>query len=126
MKTSKVKIAKREFSLAFTLDAMCRLQDTIENFDLGKLSDYVKTPNGLLDMLTILAEQGEMLEGRVLDVDRKWFGSHIPPAPNRIATIQMAILDAFTYGLTMETDDEEEGEVDVVLQQLKKNEAKDA
>ena len=126
MKTSKVKIAKREFSLAFTLDAMCRLQDTIENFDLGKLSDYVKTPNGLLDMLTILAEQGEMLEGRVLDVDRKWFGNHIPPAPNRIATIQMAILDAFTYGLTMETDDEEEGEMDVVLQQLKKNEAKDA
>ena len=120
MKLTKIKVGGREFSLAFTLDAMCELQDTIKDFNLGNLSDYVKTPGGMLDLLTALARQGEILEGRVPDFDRHWFGSRISPAPARIAAIQMKILDALAQGMKMDMESEDDEEVDVVLEDLKK------
>lgn len=122
MKTTPLKIGKRTFALAFDLNAMEAMQNTIPDFDLGKLSDYVRSPGGLLDLITILAKEGEELEGRQLDVDRKWFGAHISPSPTKIANIHVTILDCLRDGLTMETDDEDEGEVDVVLEELKKKE----
>lgn len=125
MKTVPVKIAGRTFSLAFTLDAMCVMQDRIPDFDLSQISAYVRTPAGLLDLLAILADQGEQLEGRILDVDRKWFGLHISPSPRRIASIQVAVLDALAEGMKMETEDGEAAEVDVVLEEIKKNGATD-
>ena len=120
MKQHTVTIGGRTFALAFTLDALCSLQDMIDDFDLSKIVDYVKTPKGMLCTLTAMAEQGELLEGRILDVDRKWFGSHISPSPASIAAIQSAILDAMAAGIMMETDSGPEGEVDVVLQEIKK------
>lgn len=121
MKRIQLKIGGRTFSLAFTLDAMCELQELIPDFNLAALSDYVKTPAGLRDMIVALARQGELLEGRVLDVDAAWFGSHISPSPRRIATIQVAVLEALSIGMTMETDDGEDREVDVALEDIKKN-----
>ena len=121
MKTTKIKIGGRIFALAFTLGAMCRLQDSIQDFRLEKLADYVKTPDGLLDLLTALAEQGEKLEGRILDVDRDWCALHISPAPAKIAGIQIKVFDALAAGMSMETEEGENGEVDVVLEDLKKN-----
>ena len=122
MKTTPLKIGKRTFALAFDLNAMEAMQNTIPDFDLGKLSDYVRSPGGLLDLITILAKEGEELEGRQLDVDRKWFGSHISPSPAKIANIHVTILDCLRDGLTMETEDEDDGEVDVVLEEIKKKE----
>lgn len=122
MKTTEIKIGRRTFALAFTLDAMCRMQETMTDFDLSKLSERVRTPDGMLDMITILAQQGELLEGRVLDVDRAWFGSHISPAPVRIATLQVAVLSALAEGMRMETEEDEPEETDEVLAEIKKKE----
>ena len=61
MKNPKIEIAGREFALAFTLDAMCTLTDSIKDFRLEKLAEYVKSPKGMLDMVYALAEQGELL-----------------------------------------------------------------
>lgn len=119
-----VKIAKRTFPLAFTLGAMEELQNKIENFNLAKLQEYVKSPSGLMDILLALMRQGELLEGRILDVDRAWLASHLSPAPIRMAPIQVAILNALSDGLTMEAE-EDEGEVDVVLEEIKKKETTD-
>lgn len=121
MKTNTIKIGGRTFALAFTLDAMCQLQDNVPDFRLEKLAEYVKTPGGMLDLLVALAEQGELLEGRILDVDRKWFGSHISPAPARIAQIQIAIFEALSAGMSMENEGGDAGEEDVVLAEIKKN-----
>ena len=120
METTPLKIGKRTFALAFTLDAMCRMQQTMKDFDLSKISERVKTPDGLLDMIVILAQQGELLEGRTLNVDRAWFGSHISPAPVRVAQIQIAVLNALAEGMRMETEDDEPGETDEVLAEIKK------
>lgn len=114
-----VKIAKRTFPLAFTLGAMEELQNKIENFNLAKLQEYVKSPSGLMDILLALMRQGAILEGKTLDVDRTWLASHLSPAPIRMAPIQVAILNALSDGLTMEAE-EDDGEVDVVLEEIKK------
>ncbi|MBQ8707756.1 MAG: hypothetical protein IJ523_06705 [Succinivibrionaceae bacterium] len=123
MKTVQLKIGKRTFALAFTLDAMCMMQETLPDFDLATISDRVKTPDGLLDIITIMAQQGELLEGRTLDVDRAWFGSHISPAPLRIAKIQITVLNALAEGLRMETEEDSPEETDEVLEEIKKKEA---
>lgn len=114
-----VKIAKRTFPLAFTLGAMEELQNKIENFNLAKLQEYVKSPSGLMDILLALMRQGAILEGKTLDVDRTWLASRLSPAPIRMAPIQVAILNALSDGLTMEAE-EDGGEVDVVLEEIKK------
>lgn len=121
MKTTEVKIAGRTFALAFTLDALREMQETNEDFDLGDMTGALRTPGGLLDMLTAMARQGELLEGRPMDVDRAWFGSHISPAPAKVAKIQIAVMTALANGLDMETEDEEQGEKDAVLEEIKKN-----
>ena len=125
MKTVPLKVGGRTFALAFTLNAMCEMQDKIQNFDLNKLSDYVKTPDGLLDLLVIMARQGESLNDRELDVDREWFGKHLSPSPRRMTTIQIALLNALAEGMRMDTEDDEEFETDEVLNDIKKKETAD-
>ena len=121
MKQVKLRLSGRVFSLAFTLDALAALEDTIEDFDFGQLSVYARSPRWLPDIVYILAQQGELREGRQLDVDRAWFGCHMSPSPAKGARIQTAVLNAFTAGLEMETDEgDEDGEVDATLEEIKK------
>ena len=122
MAKNTVTIGRRTFALAFTLDAMAALMEKITKFDLSKVTEYARSPRYLADLVYCLAQQGELLEGRSLDVDRAWFGSHISPSPVRAAKIQIAVMNALTDGLSMETDEEDEsGEVDVTLEEIKKN-----
>lgn len=119
MKTTPIKIGGMTFAMAFTLDAMAALQEMTPGFDLNRVTTYHKTPKGLGDLIYCMAQQGELLEGRELSVSRAWIGSHITPAPSRIARLQVAVLDAINNGIDLESEDEE-GEVDVVLEALKK------
>ena len=121
MKHETVTIAKRTFALAFTMDAMVTMQDYINDFDLKNLSDYARSARTLPDMLYALAQQGELLEGRPLDVDRAWFGSHISPSPRSAIKLQTAVLNALAEGFRMDTETGEDAEVDVVLEEIKKN-----
>lgn len=121
MKTSHVKIAKKDLALAFTMDALADIEDLIKDFNISNLGEYARNPRHLCDILYCLAKQGELLEGRTLDVDRAWIGSHISPSPAQTTKIQIAVLTALTDGMKMETE-EDEGEKDVVLEELKKNE----
>ena len=122
MKTIPVKIGGKELRLAFTLDAMSMLQECVPEFDMNKLASYAKTPKGLADMVYVMAQQGELLEGRHLDVDRAWIGCHIAPSPGRIARIQIAVLNTLAEWMHMETEDDDEYEHDVTLEQIRKKE----
>ena len=122
MKTTPLKIGKRTFALAFTANALAELEETVADFDIANIAETTKSMKTLLDVVTSLARAGEDLEGRTLDVDRKWFGAHISPAPLSIAKVQIAVLNAFSEGLRMEAEENEDGEVDVVLEDLKKKE----
>ena len=124
MKTTPLKIGKRTFALAFTASALADLEETVEGFDLGKVSETTKSMKTLLDAVAILAKAGEDLEGRTLDVDRHWFGAHISPAPVSLAKVQIAVLNAFAEGFRMEAEagEDEDSPVDEVLEELKKKE----
>lgn len=122
MDTREIKIGKRTFALAFTLGAMEELEKKIENFRLNELQNYVKSPTGMVDILLALMRQGELLQGRVLDIDRTWLAAHIRPAPARVAAIQVAVLETLSDGLSMETENQEDEEIDVTLEEIKKKE----
>ncbi len=120
----EIKIRKQILSLAFTLDAMAEMEKTIPDFTLNDIYKYPRSAGTLADMLYILAKYGEDLAGRQLAMDRKDFG-RLSPSPAKIAELQVAVFKALAEGLTMETDDDEDQEQDVVLNELKKKETKD-
>lgn len=126
MKTTTITIGGRTFALAFTMDAMAAYEDTIPDFNLAKLTEYAGTAKGLLQLLPPLAQQGELLEGRALDVDRAWFGAHLRPSAKQLIALRVAVMDALAAGLGMETDDGGDEETDVVLEEIKKNDSPDA
>lgn len=120
-----VTIAKREFALAFTMDALDRIESAIPDFNLSEISQYTKRPGFMVDILYAMIQQGELLQGRKLDVDRAWFGAHIPASPKKIADVQIAVFNAMAEAMKMESETEDGGEVDVVLEEIKKKETKD-
>ena len=122
MKLQHVTIAKRTFALAFTLDALAEMQDSIDKFSLKDVAQYARSARNLPAVLHALAQQGELLEGRELEpeIDRAWFGSHISPSIKSALKVQTAVLDAMAAGLRMETETGEEEEVDVTLEEIRK------
>lgn len=116
------KIGGRSFALLFNYAALIELEKAIEGFDLGEITDFVKNPATFPVILAALARQGEEEEGRPMDLDAAWFARHIRPNMVTVMKIQLAVNLALTDGMLMETEDEESGEVDVVLEQLKKKE----
>jgi len=121
-----VKLGKREFNLAFTLKTMIRMQEDIPDFDLNNISDLLRKPKGILDVLYELAVSGEALEDRRLDVSKDWIGEHIPANRDKMLHVQQCIIDALTDGMRMETEEaeNEDREVDVVLEEIKKKDEK--
>lgn len=119
---TEIKIAGRTFALAFTLNAMIEMQQQIPEFSMAKISEYPRTPEGLRTIILALAREGEYLEGRKLDIDAAWLGSHIKPSPARIAKIQTAIVQAIMEGMELENDDGSDEETDVVLDEIRKKE----
>lgn len=122
----KIEIAGREFPLAFTLKTMIRMKNEIKDFDYGDLSKLLMTPEGMLDVIYALMVSGAALEGKALDVDKDWVGERIPPSRTKLAEIQIAASNALVSGMEMETESEadQDREVDVVLEDIKKKETK--
>jgi hypothetical protein len=112
-----IKIAGREIGLAFTLDAMDaleRLQDKGEPLDMTMLAEAVKDRHQLLDVCAVLANAGGSC-----DVDAAWLSARV--RPGQLPKLTVAVLNAISEGMRMELDDgDEDEEVDVVLEDLRK------
>jgi hypothetical protein len=126
VKTHTVKIGGRSFDLAFTLAAVLKMEKNIEGFNLNEINKLVATSSGMLKVLYILAQCGEALAERKMDVDEEWFALHIPVNAKKLVSIQVAIMETLADGMSMETEEEEEEnqEVDVVLQEIQKKSGK--
>ena len=127
VKMRKVKLAGREFPLAFTLRAVIALQNDPESgFDSGDIRKAITKMDGMVNVLYEMAKDGAELSGNPLDVDRQWFELHIPMNQRKIISIQLAILNTVAEWMTMEAEeDEEEGrEIDLVLQEIQKKSGK--
>lgn len=125
MKKHSIKVSGREFPLAFTLGALERMEAVFPGVDITKVDSSLATTKGMLDMIYILAECGAKTEGQMLDVGREWFASHIPASNGAIVKLYQEIVDTMVDWMNMESEQEDDGrEVDVVLQEIKKNETK--
>ena len=65
---------------------------------------------------------GNRLNGEKLDVDQDWFALHTPANVRKLISLQLAVIETITDGMSMETeeDDDREREVDLVLQEIQK------
>ena len=123
MKEHKVKIGKKEFPLVFTLGTLETMEAEIPDFSLTEIDGILSKTSGLLSVLYLLAQEGAIAQGKSLDVDRKWFGAHIPASKSCIVRIHEVIVDTLVDFMSMETAEEDENqEVDVTLEELKKKE----
>lgn len=126
MKQHKVSIGGESFALAFTMDALDMIESMIPDFNMSTVSQYTRRAGAMVDILYAMVSQGELLEGRKLEKDRAWFGSHIPAAPRKIAEIQVAIYNTIADAIKTENETDEKGEIDVTLEEIKKNGEKGA
>lgn len=126
MKTRKIRIAGRNFGLLFNYAALAELTDAIEGFDVGQILTYARSPKFFPVLVAAMARAGETAQGREPDVDAAWFSNHMRPSVNSVIRIQTAVTEALTDGMTMETEEEEDGEVDVTLEEIKKKDDPEA
>lgn len=121
-----IKIDGKEFPLAFTLGTVELLEAMIPAFEIGKLEEYMGSVKGLLDLMYCMAQQGAIREtGKPMKESRAWFGAHCPLRKKWIDMATEAIKSTFVDAMDMEADDEDEDqEVDVVLENLKKKDGK--
>ena len=118
------KAGGRELALAFTLGAMDEIERrTGDKIDLQNVKDTVvesvKDRKKLVTVLAVLAAEGEAIEGRVYDGGEAWLNRHM--RPGLLPKAQIAVLEAVTEGMSMESaEGDENEEIDLVLEELKK------
>ena len=123
--TRKIKIAGREFDLAYTTWGLLEMQRRIRDFNQNQMDAHLGELDETVTILYILAQNGAKLTGKALDADQEWFELHIPPRGRKYMEIQIAINETMADGMMMETEeDEKRGQViDVVLAEIQKKRA---
>lgn len=119
---TKIKVGGRELALDFTIEAMDRMEEVLgESVDLSNLQKSVVDKTGDRKVLVgIIWAMAKPADGQGGVVTREWLARHIHPG--RLVKLHVAALNAMTEGMTMETEEhDEDEEVDVVLEEIKKN-----
>lgn len=120
----KIKIGGRDLALAFTISAMDAMElVTGTPVDLENIKETVvescKDRRKLLDLVAILAHEGAALDETAAEADAAWLAKHL--RPGHLPRVQIAVLNAVADGMRMESaEGEDDEEVDVVLEELKK------
>lgn len=116
------------FNLAFTLDAMDAMEEATGK-TLGEQTFSIKSKAARADLvktLHILAREGAKMAGEPLAdaYNVRWFQTYM--TPGKLLEAVNAVTDAISEGMRMETDEPDENkEVDLVLEELKKKEKPD-
>lgn len=126
MKQHTVMIGGQSFELAFTMGTLELIEQAIPDFDMSNVSKFTRRAGTMIDIVYAMANQGEQLAGRTLAKSRGWFAAHIPAAPKKIADIQIAVFNTISDAIKMENETEDGGEVDEVLEEIKKKDGTDA
>jgi len=121
----QLQIGGREFPLKFTLRTLIRMQEDLPDFH-DDFNTYIVTPKGLMNTIYYLALSGAALEDKELDVSKDWMAERIPANGKRLQEIQKTVVSVIVEGNRMESEEEEaqDREVDVVLEEIKKNGSK--
>ena len=118
-----VKIGGRAFPLKLSLRSYTALQQIYPDFTVDTIKSVVKDRKKMVTVLYYLADDGAMITtGKPLDVDLDWFLLSCPMNVKKYIEIQIALNEAGTLAMLVETDLEEsrEHEVDAVLEEIQK------
>ncbi len=126
MKQHTVRLGGKTFELAFTMGTLEMIEEAIPDFDMSNVSKFTRRAGTMIDIVYAMARQGELLAGRKVAEDRAWFAAHIPASPRWIADIQIAVFNTISDAIKMENETEDGGEVDEVLEEIKKKDGTDA
>ena len=119
----RVRVGEREIPLALTLNAMEALERRFgAPLDLMGVINGLKGVSTLLDVVAVLTDEGQDIEGTPDPVDRRWIARHADAAGQ--VDLANAVVAAVNESMRMETeaDADPDEEVDVVLEELKKKE----
>lgn len=125
----EVKVGGRVLALAFTLEAMDEMESAFgKAIDLEDVKETIvdgtSDRKNLVKCLYVMAKEGAALNGETLDIDEKWISRYMRPGD--IPRMRIAIMETVADGMRMETAEGDEGEeVDLVLEELKKNQVAD-
>lgn len=120
---TKVKLGGREYTLRFTLYAMDEIEATLNEqitLDKKQLESLLSDREKIVQIFVIFANQGEIAEGREPDIGIEKFKQSV--GYGALFKIQAAVFQAIEEGARMETEDDEDDEVDVTLEEIKKKE----
>ena len=120
-----IKAGGRTYTLYFTLAAMDEIEDALGEpltFEENQLTEIMTDRRKAMKVFTAFANQGEIAQGREGDLTVKSISRTI--RPGEIMKLENAIVAEIVAGARMETETDDDAEVDVVLEELKKKETK--
>lgn len=119
---TKIKVGGRELALDFTIEAMDKMEEALgEPIDLSNLMNVVmQKANDRKALVGMIWAMANPVDGNAEPITLDWMRKHIHPG--KLVKLRIAVLTAMTEGMEMETEKhDEEDEVDVVLEEIKKN-----
>ena len=120
-----VKLGGRELALAFTMETLDAMELLMGRpIDLQDIKETVvdgtQDRRQLVKILLALAREGAALKEEDTDIDQTWISRHMRPGD--IPRMRIAVMDAVTEGMRMETaEGDNDEEIDAVLEEIKKN-----
>lgn len=123
LKFPTIKVGKREIPLAYTLRTQIRIEEDLE-MTYDELRENVNQLKGnrntktTIRTLRILGNAGLERAGKEADLTEEWLTDHI--VPKDMLAYKVAILQTLFAGRYMETENSEDGEVDIGLMEIRK------
>ena len=123
LKFPKIKVGGREIPLAYTLRAQIAIDEDLD-MTWDELKENINQLKGnrntkkMISALRILGNAGLQRAGKEPDLTDEWLLDHV--RPRDMLAYKVAMLQTLFAGQFMETDNSDEGEVDLGLLEIRK------
>lgn len=124
--TLTMEAGGREFTMRFTVQAMVEAEKqygSIENLQAAMTGED-KPITAALDMITIMANEGERHEGRKPTFTREWMAKNL--SPKQLTKAKIMTQHAMMVGWRREVSTDEDMTIDVVLREMAEERKKKA
>lgn len=124
--TLTMEAGGREFTLRFTVQAMVEVEKQYGSIDAiqAAMTGEDKPVTAALDMITIMANEGERHEGRKPTFTREWMAKNL--SPKQLTKAKFMTQHAMMVGWRREVSTDEDMTIDVVLREIDEERKKKA
>jgi len=123
MKKHTITIGGRELVFRFDMLAWADIEENVGQLtEMQEVLQGRKRIRGLMNIVAALANAGERAEGREENVTVSWLNKMMHPA--QFLDVEAAAMEAITDGMSMESEADDEEEVDLTLREIQKKTGK--